>query len=135
MGPNNDQTTPDADWPAHSRETRAWSQAQRQGPREDRMFHSVDVWLPPQIAGLSPTFPSTLVTVMDDASRAITMLDHGVHANALHREHPNPQHHTDASEWCSNRPRPPRRGPALPAVAGRTGLCSRWGSNPKQSTL
>jgi Fic family protein len=47
------------------------------------MFNSVDVWLPPKIAGLAPTFPSTLVTVMDDASRAITVLDQSVHADAL----------------------------------------------------
>lgn len=47
------------------------------------MFNSVDVWLPPKIAGLSPTFPSALVTVMDDASRAITVLNQSVHADAL----------------------------------------------------
>lgn len=83
MDANVDQASPQADWPAHTRETRPWSQSQRQGPREDRMANSVEVWLPPKIADLSPTLPSPLVTAMDDAARAITTLDHSVHADAL----------------------------------------------------
>lgn len=83
MDPNTNPASPDADWPAHSRETRPWSQSQRQGPREDRTFNSVDVWLPPKIADRSPTLPSALVTAMDDASREITVLDQSVHADGL----------------------------------------------------
>ncbi len=71
------------DWPAHQRETRPWSQAFRQGPREDRMFSSVDVWLPPMIADREPILTSALVSSMDAAAREITVLDQSVHAANL----------------------------------------------------
>lgn len=71
------------DWPAPDHETRCWSQAQRQGPREDRMFNSVEVPLPPMIADRAPTLPSALVTAMEEAAREITVLDQSVHADGL----------------------------------------------------
>lgn len=70
-------------WPAHRRETQPWSQSQRQGPREDRLFNSVEVWLPPKIADRHIALPYDLVAAMDEATREITILDSGVHADDL----------------------------------------------------
>lgn len=71
------------DWPAHTRETRPWSQIHRQGPREDRMLSSVDVWLPPMISERDPVLTSALVSLMEGAAREITVLDQSVHADNL----------------------------------------------------
>ena len=70
-------------WPAHVREKRPWSQAQRQGPREDRMFSSIEVWLPPTIADRDVLLPPELAVAMDEAMREITILDSSVHADDL----------------------------------------------------
>lgn len=70
-------------WPAHTREVRPWSQARRQGPKEDRMLASVEVSLPPMIAKQDAALTSELVVSIDEAAREITILDTSTHAEDL----------------------------------------------------
>ena len=63
-----------ADWPAHGRATRPWRSPVR-GPRPDRMFTDVEVSIPPFIASLTYTAPSTLQSLMERATVDIATLD------------------------------------------------------------
>src|SRR3954453_22796455 len=71
MAPANDPTT----WPPHELETRAWQQANRGGPREDRMLRQITVSLPPLIAEQDIAFDSALSTDLEAAMQEITSLD------------------------------------------------------------
>lgn len=62
--------------PAHERRLTSWRQTVRGGPKADRMLREVEVRLPPHIASVETTVPSTLRAVADDALREIVSLDH-----------------------------------------------------------
>ena len=63
-------------WPMHEHEPRPWVQTQRGGTRADRTFKSVEVALPPFIAGLDVPVDSALALDMETALAEIVALDH-----------------------------------------------------------
>jgi Fic family protein len=71
--------------PAHEKRVDPWRQTVRGGSYEDRTLDRVTVSLPPTIADLDVTVPSSLLASMDDALREIAALDeiHGEHLGSL----------------------------------------------------
>ena len=64
-------------WPAHRRESRAWSPRHRQGSRADRTLEHVEVSIPPLIADLDYETSGTGARAHEDAIIAVARLEAG----------------------------------------------------------
>lgn len=77
----------DLDWEPHRTESRAWLPSHRRGPRADRELTSIEVRLPPLIAGLDHRTDRTLEAMSDNALGVLAQLDatHGARLAALNQ--------------------------------------------------
>lgn len=62
-------------WPPANVRSVSWTQTVRGGTKEDRTLSSIDVRIPPRIAGLDVVLPPALADEMAEALREITLLD------------------------------------------------------------
>jgi Fic family protein len=71
--------------PRVTREERPWQQTQRAGTRADRLVRSVMVTIPPPLAAMDLSIPSSVAGELDAAARAVVTLDagHGSDLSAL----------------------------------------------------
>jgi len=76
------QATESRPWPPHGSATRPWTtnpltrdSAGRRPPREDRLLTTVEVSIPPEIAGLTPPLSNETAAATEAATAAIVRLD------------------------------------------------------------